>query len=237
MFQTWVHGIFHPARQVQSCPEPNPRRRGDSALLDDDVFAPSNRARANTLDDMTTCRRRSDAAVSAWDSKRQLCQNCKRIFLKFLSPCTAYCSLDCQSNAAYLVAVSEGIRAAAQTIATPETDTTVDGASSKPMSMAAVPCGTTENGHVPESAIEGCCTQLSSAMAMSQPKRVADDQCHVGTSPTTQGSYSSTIDFDQYTDDDDDDSDDSLERHTYADFYTEKLQLARPVEWNFSALY
>ncbi|RHY40925.1 hypothetical protein DYB28_013379 [Aphanomyces astaci] len=238
MFQTWVHGIFNP-RQVQSCPDPitqHIRGGSDNDSEDADSRAShSSRPRANTFDDTTTAsRRRSDVAVSAWDSKREMCQNCKHIYLKFLSPCTTagFCSLDCQSNAVYLLAVSEGIRAAAAKADIPLT--TIDSTSCNAPSHAVAASLSSEKEQATTVMLAPVLSKMSCGVAMSEPKEVAGSRsAEPVSSPATQESCSSTMDFDQY-----DDSDyDTIERHTYSDFYTEKLKLARAVEWNFSALY
>ncbi|OQR85504.1 hypothetical protein THRCLA_10686 [Thraustotheca clavata] len=40
--------------------------------------------------------------IGKWDDKRQMCYNCKHVYLKCLSTTPNYCSVDCKSNALYL---------------------------------------------------------------------------------------------------------------------------------------
>ncbi|KAH9102832.1 hypothetical protein LEN26_011403 [Aphanomyces euteiches] len=179
MFDAWIHGIF---RQTQSCPDTHDAMDYTTTTNNKPTMSVHPRPRANSTDDDHTSSNpphpRSNRPCP-WDTKRALCRNCKHIYLKSLSPCAAHCSLDCQSNSAYLLAVTDSIRA-----------------------------------------VQDACKQP----ALPQPKNEPSSKA---CSATTPG----------YPQDDHEDDPDTLLRHTYVDLTTEKLELARPVEWNFSALY
>ncbi|KDO17206.1 hypothetical protein SPRG_17150 [Saprolegnia parasitica CBS 223.65] len=91
MLPTLLHDLFlTKQRGVVSCPETH-----------EPVLGPL-RPRARSTDGLR---------MATWDQKRQTCFNCKHVFLKSLSTTPDYCSVDCKSNALYLLAVSQTIRA------------------------------------------------------------------------------------------------------------------------------
>ncbi|OQS02457.1 hypothetical protein THRCLA_05171 [Thraustotheca clavata] len=89
MISKLLNGFMKNIRLAQSCPE-----HCESIEIED---IPRNRSYSEDL----------TATSASWDDKREQCLNCKHIYLKFTSPSSGYCSLDCKANATYIAQMKQ----------------------------------------------------------------------------------------------------------------------------------
>ncbi|KAF0697522.1 Aste57867_11787 [Aphanomyces stellatus] len=200
MFQSFVNDIIKSIRVTQSCP--------DTVILaqPQEIRRAGRRSRAYSQASESTPVPHSD--IAKWDDKRQKCLNCKHIYLKYLSPASGFCSMDCKSNAMYLTTLSEKIKAAK------EHQLAVEAAAA-----VAVPVESVEADVLPVAPVD--------TIMPASVKKVNNDDDDVDLEIYFESEMGSSMggDIGSY-----------MAPATFAEFHTQKL-VSRPVEWSFSALY